>query len=150
MIKFRSAQISDAEIIAKNNLILAEESEKCKINYDTTLKGIKSIINDDSKGFFIIAEENNKIIGHLIITYEWSDWYNKNTWWLQSVFVDKNYRKKGVFTKMFEHVKNQASDQNVDTIKLYVHNENINAIEAYEKIKMKNKPYKFYQISLSH
>ena len=67
MIKIRNAIIDDSKRIAKDNLLLAEESEKYKIDYETTLEGVKSIINDKSKGFFVIAEENNKIIGHMII-----------------------------------------------------------------------------------
>lgn len=150
MLSFRKADLDDAELIAKNNVILAEESENYKVDYNTTFKGVKSLIKDESKGFFVVAEENNKIIGHMIVTFEWSDWHNKNTWWLQSVFVDRSCRKKGVFTKMFEHVKNQASENDVNTIKLYVHNDNTNAIKAYEKINMINKPYKIYQVSLDH
>ena len=150
MLSFRKADLDDAEIIAKNNLLLAEESENYKVDYNTTLKGVKSLIKDESKGFFVIAEENNKIVGHMIVTFEWSDWHNKNTWWLQSVFLDRSCRKKGVFTKMFEHVKNKASEHNVDVIRLYVHNDNTNAIKAYEQINMINKPYKIYQVSLDH
>lgn len=150
MLSFRKADLDDAEVIAKNNILLAEESENYKIDYETTLEGVKSIIDDKTKGFFVIAEENNKIVGHMIVTFEWSDWHNKNTWWLQSLFVDRSCRKKGVFTKMFEHVKNKAVEQNVDVIRLYVHNNNTNAIKAYEKINMINKPYKIYQVSLDH
>ena len=150
MIKIRAATIDDAEIIAKNNLFLAEESENYKIDYNATSEGVKSIIKDESKGFLIVAEKNKKILGQMMITFEWSDWHNKNTWWLQSVFVDKSYRKKGVFTKMLDHVKNKASSNNVDVIRLYVHDDNLNAIKAYEKTDMVKKPYSIYQISLDH
>ena len=146
MLSFRKADLDDAEIIAKNNLLLAEESENYKVDYNTTLKGVKSLIKDESKGFFVIAEENNKILGHMIVTFEWSDWHNKNTWWLQSVFVDQSCRKKGIFSEMLDHVKKIASNENVDVIRLYVHDENVNAIKVYEKKGMSKKPYYIYQI----
>ena len=147
MIKIRAATINDAEKIAKDNLLLTVESENLKINYETTLKAVKSIIKDKSKGFLIVAEENNDIVGHLMITYEWSDWRNKNIWWIQSVYVDKKHRKQGVFTKMLDHIKNMASENNVDIIRLYAHEDNKNAIKAYEKTNMIKKPYVIYEIS---
>ncbi len=33
----------------------------------------------------------------LLITYEWSDWRNANYWWIQSLFVVKQHRRKGCF-----------------------------------------------------
>jgi len=150
MIKIRNAVIDDAEIIARNNLLLAKESENYVVDFNTTIKGVNSVIDDKSKGFFIVAEEDHDIVGQMMITFEWSDWHNKNTWWLQSVFVDKSYRQKGVFSKMLQYVKKKAYENHVDVIRLYVHNDNINAMKAYEKTSMAKKPYTIYQISLDH
>jgi len=147
MLKIRNAVIDDSEVIAKDNLLLTIESENLKIDYETTLKAVRSIIEDESKGFLIVSEENNKVVGHLMITFEWSDWSNKNMWWIQSVYVDRDHRKQGVFTKMVEHIKNMASENNVDIIRLYAHEDNKNAIEAYEKTNMTKKPYVIYEIS---
>ena len=147
MIKIRAATINDAEKIAKDNLLLTIESEKLKIDYKKTLNAVKSILTDESKGFLIVAEKNKDIVGHLMITYEWSDWQNKNMWWIQSVYVDKNHRKQGIFSEMVEHIKNMALKNNVDLIRLYAHEENMNAIKAYEKTNMIKKPYVIYEIS---
>ena len=147
MIKIRNAVIDDAKAIAKDNLLLTVESENLKIDYETTLKAVRSIIDDDSKGFLIVAEENNEVVGHLMITFEWSDWRNKNMWWIQSVYVDKNHRKKGIFAKMVEHIKSKASENNIDIIRLYAHEDNKNARKAYEKTNMKKQPYVIYEIS---
>ncbi|WP_334295967.1 GNAT family N-acetyltransferase [Clostridioides difficile] len=36
-------------------------------------------------------------------TYEWSDWRNGNFLWIQSVYVDKEYRRKGIFNYLFNY-----------------------------------------------
>lgn len=144
----RYAKEEDAEVIAKNNVLLSKESENKEIIFETTLEGVKSVIRDIEKGFYIVVEEDEKILGELFITYEWSDWRNYNTWWIQSVYVEKNYRGGGVFKKMLEHVKNLSVENNVKNLKLYVHNENKKAIRAYEKNHMVKKPYYIYEIKI--
>ena len=143
-----NAELSDAEAIAKNNVLLAKESENVEISYEKTLDGVKSVISDPSKGFYLVAKEDNYIIGQLMITFEWSDWHNKNMWWIQSVYVNKNYRKMGIFKKLLNRAKELAKENNVNVLKLYVHDKNHNAIKAYNKLKMKEKPYIIYQLEL--
>ena len=84
---------------------MAKETEEKILEKNVTREGVEAVLNNESKGFFLLAEENkgeNEICGQLMITYEWSDWRNKNIWWIQSVFVDKNYRNKKVFSKLFK------------------------------------------------
>lgn len=33
----------------------------------------------------------------LLVTFEWSDWRNASYWWIQSLFVVKQHRRKGCF-----------------------------------------------------
>jgi GNAT superfamily N-acetyltransferase len=64
-----------------------------------------------------------------MITFEWSDWRNKNIWWIQSVFVDKNYRNRKVFSKLFKSVTKMAlSKKEVGGVRLSVeeHNDSTN------------------------
>jgi len=93
----RLANLDDAEAIAENNVLLANESEKLDISFEKTLGGVKRVVSDPGKGFFLIVEEDDIIVGQLMITFEWSDWKNKTIWWLQSVYVRENYRLKGIF-----------------------------------------------------
>jgi len=73
----RKAISKDAEKIARNNVLLAKESENTDIEYEKTLEGVKSLINDEMKGFYLVAEENGEVIGQVMVTYEWSDWRAK-------------------------------------------------------------------------
>ena len=122
--KIRYANCNDAEKITSNNVFLARESEKLTIEYKTVFAGVKALLSDQTKGFYLVAEEDNNIIGQMMITFEWSDWYNKNVWWLQSVYVDESWRRKGVFRQLFEAIKKTARKNNVDVLRLYVYNSN--------------------------
>ena len=143
----RKANINDAEVIAENNVKLAYESEGLKISYETTLEGVKSVLSDPTKGFYLVAEKDNEIIGELMITFEWSDWRSKNIWWIQSVYIDKRWRRKGIFRKLVEEIKKMAVENNVDLLRLYSYNKNERAISAYRKLGMKEKPYVIYEIN---
>ena len=100
------------------------------------MSGVKGILTDPLKGFYLVAEENDNIVGELMITYEWSDWRGKNMWWIQSAYVKDDWRKKGIFRKLVEEIKNLAKEQDTDIIRLYVHNHNKNAMKVYEKLGM--------------
>ena len=95
-----------------------------------------------------VAELDEQIIGSLMITFEWSDWRNGLFWWIQSVYVDKTWRKEGIFTQLLHEIKKRAADHGVDILRLYVHNDNEKAIKTYEKIGMDKKHYSFYQLTL--
>jgi ribosomal protein S18 acetylase RimI-like enzyme len=141
----RKAIIDDAESIAKNNVVLANESESQKISYETTLNGVKSLINNPNRGFYIVAENNSNIIGQLMITFEWSDWQNKNIWWLQSIYVKDIFRYKGVFKKLLQQIKKLALENDVSLLRLYVFKENKSAINVYKKLGFKKSFYHFFE-----
>jgi ribosomal protein S18 acetylase RimI-like enzyme len=144
----RRAIIKDAEKIARNNVLLAKESENTKIDYEKTLEGVKSLIDDETKGFYLVAEENGEIIGQVMITYEWSDWRARQIWWLQSIYVGKNWRRKGIMKAMINEIHQMAANKGVVVLRLYVHEKNVAAIKAYENIGMKKAPYVIYEMIL--
>jgi ribosomal protein S18 acetylase RimI-like enzyme len=144
----RKAKNSDIEKIVLNNIKLANETEDKKIDYNIVYNGVNNIISDKKKGFYIITEENNKIIGQIMITYEWSDWHNKNIWWIQSVYVNEDYRRKNIFKNMLNYIKKLAEKKRILKLNLYVYQDNIKAKLAYEKIGMKKDNYDIYKYKL--
>ncbi len=142
--KVRNATISDAEVLMHNNILLAAESEDMKLNPDTVLKGVRALLSDEQKGFYIIAEDKGKVVGQLMITFEWSDWRNSMVWWLQSVYVEPALRKKGIFKALFKEVKRRAIKAHVTDLRLYVHTSNLKAMEAYKGTGFLQKPYLVY------
>ena len=146
----RVADIKDADRIARNSILLAREIEQMRLKYQNVLIGTETLIRNKEKGFYLVIEENNEIIGQVMITFEWSDWRNMAIWWIHRVYVQESWRGKGVFKKLFEEVKKMALKNNVFAIRLYVYRENKDAITTYENIGMEKPPFSIYQQILSH
>jgi GNAT superfamily N-acetyltransferase len=141
----RKAKLSDAEAIATQNILLAKESEEIVLDVKTVFAGVNAMLSDKNKGFYIVAEEDGEIIGQMMITFEWSDWRNTNIWWIQSVYVQKQWRKKKIFTELFEYIQQQARRHHVSILRLYTHEGNTVAQTVYQQIDMRKEPYMFYQ-----
>jgi GNAT superfamily N-acetyltransferase len=144
----RTAKISDAEAITAQNICLAKESENILLNPKIVLAGVKTQLSDKNKGFYLVAEENNTIVGQLMITYEWSDWRDKVIWWIQSVYVQEKWRKKGVFTQLLDYTQQKAHRQQVAFLRLYMHKQNKSALKVYEKMGWKQEPYMVFRLLL--
>ena len=142
--RIRAAQEKDAPAIVTNNILLAQETEQLVLHPQTVLAGVRAVLADPEKGFYVVAEEDNIIIGQLMITIEWSDWRNKPIWWVQSVFVKKEYRQNHVFTTLLASIKQQARKQDAAFLRLYVHNMNLPAIKVYKKMGWDVEPYLVY------
>jgi ribosomal protein S18 acetylase RimI-like enzyme len=149
--KIRKAHLKDAAIVTDFNLKLAEESEGLKLNAKTVGKGVYALLKDPAKGVYFVAENNSKdsgieIVGQLMLTSEWSDWRNGMFWWIQSVYVCKEFRGQGVFRSLYLHVLRLARKQgNVCGLRLYVEQENEQALRTYEKLGMKETYYRVFE-----
>lgn len=134
-LQIRQAVVSDAEVIADFNSRLAMESEGKTLDQKTLLPGVQALLQDANKGIYYLAcDEAGEAIGQIMHTYEWSDWRNGWFWWIQSVYVVAEHRGRGVFTTLFEHVREQARRQgNVIGIRLYVEDNNTRAHKVYER-----------------
>lgn len=144
--QIRKATIQDASTIIQNNILLAKESEEETLDQNIVEKGVENLFSHPEKGFYVVVTENEKVIGQLMITFEWSDWRNTDIWWLQSVYVHKQYRKKGVFSALFSEIRSLAKKERIPILRLYVHKDNTNAQAVYEKRKMAKGTYLFYEI----
>ena len=112
--------------------------KKNPINYDY----IKSII-ESKNGKIFIVEENNKIIGHCIISIReiknnviFEDMTNIE---IDEMCINEQFRKKGIGKKLFEEVKIYAKEINANYIELMVWDFNQNAMNFYEKMGMKTR-----------
>ena len=134
------------------NIQMARETEGKIIDESVVREGIRTVLNNKSKGFYLVAEENkgDKILGgQLLVTFDWSDWTNKNIWWIQNVYVDKRYRNKKVFSQLYRNaVKMAESEKDVVGLRLYVEKHNDSAKQVYESLGMKKTPHEIYEISL--
>ena len=146
-INIRFAEKADTKTIADFQLAMAKETENLELDLDILNKGVAAIFNDKTKGKYFVAEQDSEIIGSLLITYEWSDWRNKTIIWIQSVFVKPEYRGKGVFKKLYNHIHNLwKNNSEYGGIRLYVDKTNTNAMKVYNKIGMNGEHYQVFEI----
>ena len=145
----RKAILRDAATIAEFNVKVAKESENLVLDLGTVTKGTTALLNDPAKGVYFVVEEESKLVGQLLITYEWSDWRNGNFWWIQSVFVQEEFRGRGVFKLLLEHVQQLAREQGkVCGLRLYVEQENERARRAYLKLGFDQTHYQIFERSV--
>jgi GNAT superfamily N-acetyltransferase len=134
-IDIRFAVSDDWQIIADFNCRLADESEGKKLDRAHVEPGVRALLADPRKGRYLVAEAGGRVVGQLMHTYEWSDWRNGDIWWLQSVYVHPDFRRKGVFRSLFDRLRSEAeADPAVVGLRLYVEDHNHHAHETYRNL----------------
>jgi ribosomal protein S18 acetylase RimI-like enzyme len=90
--------------------------------------------------------DERRLLGQLMITYEWSDWRNGAFWWIQSVYVDPAWRRQSVFRRMHESVMASAkTNPNVCGVRLYVEMNNGTAQTVYRKVGLTPSSYAIFE-----
>ena len=146
-IRVRRAAAADAKIITDFNSAIARETEHLDLDRKRLLRGIKALLNDPLKGYYILGEIDGQIAGQLMITYEWSDWRAAMFWWVQSVYVLPEFRGAGVFSRLFHFVEKAArKNKSVCGMRLYVEHGNARAKQTYEHLGMKQANYGMYEM----
>ena len=145
--ELRRGTIADLDTIARFNTLMAKETEEITLDSDTVRKGTEAVIRDPERGFYLIAEIDGQPVGQLMITPEWSDWRNQWFWWIQSVYVATEFRRRGIFATLFNEARVLAKKQgDVAGIRLYVDENNIGAQKTYEALGMEESNYQLYEI----
>lgn len=146
MVNIRMAVPEDIEFIAQSQLSMAMETEQLQLDSPTVAAGVKAVLTNADRGFYIIATLNHEPAGCLMITPEWSDWRNAWVWWIQSVFVKPDMRQAGVFGSMYSFIKEQVMHRNdVAGIRLYVDNTNQRARGVYARVGMSDQHYRTFE-----
>lgn len=142
----RKALNKDIDVIARYNYNLAYETENKILDMNILTRGVEAIIKDESKGIYHVCEINGEVVGQIMYTFEWSDWRNGIFLWIQSAYVNKEFRGMGVFKALYKFIRDIAdNDNNICGIRLYVEKENTIAKKTYKNIGMKECNYYIYE-----
>jgi len=145
----RIAEPADADSLIEFNQAMALETEGKQLDAQILGGGVKAVFGDDKKGFYVVAESDEKIGGGLMITFEWSDWRNAWFWWIQSVYITPEFRGQGVYRRLYEFVVGEAKMRgDVCGFRLYVEKENTRARKVYEKLGMESSHYLMYETTI--
>lgn len=136
-ITVREAAPEDVDAIAAGNARMAVETEGRTLDPAVLNPGVRALFDDAAKGRYWVAEAEDRVVGQLMITWEWSDWRNGTMWWIQSVYVDPAFRRRGVFSSLYRHVERLAADDpDCCGLRLYVERDNARAQQTYAALGM--------------
>jgi GNAT superfamily N-acetyltransferase len=147
----RDARPTDREFLAQGNEAMALETEHRTLDPQVVRRGVAAALADSAHGRYFVAEDaDGRPVGQLMVTYEWSDWRNGQFWWIQSVYVLPDSRRRGTFRALYEHVDTLArGSTGVCGLRLYVETDNLNAQRTYERCGMVDAGYRVMEVDYS-
>ena len=157
-IVIREAVASDASLLAQWAVAMALETEDKALDPGTVLAGVSAGLGDPAKARYFIAvataltgggETFAAPVGTLMLTREWSDWRNGDWWWIQSVYVEPGYRRRGILSALYRDVEQRARQTDgVIGLRLYVERGNATAQQTYGALGMVDAGYRIYERTL--
>jgi ribosomal protein S18 acetylase RimI-like enzyme len=142
----RVASPADAEFLVRGNAEMALETEHLSLDFDRLRDGVHAVFENPARGIYYVASVGARRAGMMMITYEWSDWRDGVFWWIQSVFVEPEFRSQGVFKALYRNVENLAkATPGVVGLRLYVENSNSRAQNTYERAGMTRTAYQMFE-----
>ena len=96
----RLATRADINALVGFNQAMALETEAKQLEASVLTPGVAAVFEDENKGFYVVAQIDDTVVGGLLITFEWSDWRNKWFWWIQSVYILPEYRGRSIYSRM--------------------------------------------------
>jgi GNAT superfamily N-acetyltransferase len=145
-IRIREATVTDVRPIVEFQQAMARETESVELDLPVVSRGVQAVFDDSARGRYFVAEAEGQVIASLLITYEWSDWRDGNVWWIQSVYVRPEHRRRGVYGRMYDEVRAAATrDAGVRGIRLYVDRRNTSAQDVYRRCGMNGDHYLVFE-----
>lgn len=143
----RKAAPDDADRLVDFAVAMALETEHKALARETVEAGIRAFLDDDGLGECLVAvDEGGEVVGTLSVTFEWSDWRNGHFWWIQSVYVAPEHRRRGVFGALYAELERRARrTPGVIGLRLYVERDNARAMATYEALGMRETPYRVFE-----
>ena len=146
-ITIRRVTEADLDTLVSFNVAMALETEDKGLDRDTLRGGIAALLGNPALGFYLVAEMGGAPAGQLMVTTEWSDWRNAHFWWLQSLYVLPEHRRKGIFKSLYNRVLAEARQAgNVCGLRLYVERTNLRAQEVYVNLGMGLSHYDMFEV----
>ena len=137
----------DARFIVESNIAMAFETEGMGLEEEVVGPGVAAVLANEALGFYLIAEIEGRRAGQLMVTFEWSDWRNGLWWWIQSVYVRPEFRRRGVYSALHRHVAEMARAAGGGCgLRLYVEQENTVAQQVYRSLEMYPTRYHMYEV----
>ncbi len=146
MIQIGKAGMDDLETIVEFQILMAKETEGLALKKPVVTEGVRKVMNDKSIGYYYVAKSGHRTVACLLTLFEWSDWRNAQVVWIHSVFVHPEYRSKGIFRSLYNHVQDEVKGStHLAGLRLYVDKRNKTAREVYLKMGMNSDHYELFE-----
>ncbi|HEU5140900.1 MAG TPA: GNAT family N-acetyltransferase [Bacillales bacterium] len=87
-------------------------------SYNLVRNGIEEVLDEDSSSRILIAEEEGAILGMALLNIGISLRDGGKYVWLNELYVDNEYRNKGIGRKLLLHIIYWAENEHIKTIEL--------------------------------
>src|SRR5437762_5409832 len=145
-LNIRRAARRDAAALIAFNSAMALETERKVLLPHVIGAGVRGLLRRPDSGFYTLAELGGNVIAALMVTKEWSDWRNGDFWWIQSVYVRPEFRRRGIYSRMYRHLRALAAkNRAVCGFRLYVERSNRRAQATYRAAGMQRTHYLVYE-----
>lgn len=141
----RPARLDDLDFLVRGNRQMARETEGLELDDATLRAGVRAVLEGDKAGAYRLLEIDGRPVAQLMITYEWSDWRNRDVWWIQSVWVEPDHRRRGCYRRLYESVLADARAAGAAGIRLYVDRSNERAQRVYAALGMDGDHYQLFE-----
>ncbi len=142
----RRATFEDTPTLVEFSCRLAQETEGKTLDQEKVRVGVGAGLADPAKAVYFVAEEDGAVLGQMMYTTEWSDWSNGWLWWIQSVYVHSDARRRGIYRALYDHILQLArQDPTVIGLRLYVERDNHVAQETYRRLGMEQTSYLVFE-----
>lgn len=141
----RIATLRDLDALVSGNVRMALETERLTLDADTVRAGVRALLENQVPGTYWVVEEEGAVVAQLLVTHEWSDWRNRDMWWIQSVYVPPECRGRGLYRKFYAFVVGEAKRAGAGGVRLYVDASNERAQAVYSALGMDGGHYRVFE-----
>ncbi len=144
-IHVREAAPEDRNTLVEFNAAMALETEHKRLENELLSRGVLEALRNPARGRYFVADVERRTVGQLLVTYEWSDWRCADFWWIQSVYVAPDARRRGVFGALYRFTEGAAKKAGACGLRLYVERENKRAQDTYRALGMTHSHYDLFE-----
>lgn len=124
---------------------MALETEDLRLDLDVLRSGVSRVLSGEVPGFYRVIEDQGEVIAQIMITFEWSDWRDRQVWWIQSVYVAPHARRRGLYAALHNAVLAEARAAGAGGLRLYVDARNTSAQAVYASMGMDGAHYRVFE-----
>jgi ribosomal protein S18 acetylase RimI-like enzyme len=138
----RRAELADLDTIVAFTVAEARDAEGADKDVAAIERGVRMALEDPSLASYWLVEASGAgVVGSTSVVTEWSNFHGGHYWWVQSLYIVPEHRGRGLARLLLEMLAEEARAAGAVDFRLYAHNSNRRALEAYRRCGFDTAPY---------